>query len=485
MSCGRVALQRAGIKVNNYFASEIDKYAIQVAMKNFPTTIQLGDITKVSVEVLDAKDISDLSDKIPRRELLHWLDKKLFVATLFGAQVSSKEREASENTTIPSYSKIRLYEKYDDGNISYLEFDGSGGERKKHDKRSEDIFKYTIWGDGDGQQKQKAKGEGFEGVNWQEDEPRNEGKIERGGEETISKPRSEKNGKCLWENGELKEVGKVSKITCIFGEFFLKGEVGIAISGSPCQGFSFAGKQLNFEDPRSKLFFEYVRLLKECKPKYFLLENVKMKKEYQDVISGHLGVEPVEIDSEIISAGYRKRLYWTNIPFNKTIQRKEISILDILEYPSTHALNVSSSMREGGVIERRCLISDKALTLTATGPSVKAATLIACTIGSSSDRVFRQTKKFGCLTASMFKGVRAAGRPIVGTPEIVGKHIDLVLKSDYRMLTPVECERIQTLEDNYTSGVSNTQRYKMLGNGWTVDVIAHILRGINRTKRPL
>ena len=78
--------------------------------------------------------------------------------------------------------------------------------------------------------------------------------------------------------------------------------------------FSFAGKQLNFDDPRSALFFEFVRLLKECKPDYFLLENVMMKQEYQDIITEHLGVEPVMINSALVSAQNRKRLYWTNIP---------------------------------------------------------------------------------------------------------------------------------------------------------------------------
>jgi DNA-cytosine methyltransferase len=93
-------------------------------------------------------------------------------------------------------------------------------------------------------------------------------------------------------------------------------KIDLLIGGSPCQGFSFAGKQLNFDDPRSKLFFEFVRLKEELNPKYFLLENVKMKKESQDVISEYLGVEPVEINSALVSAQNRKRLYWTNIPFD-------------------------------------------------------------------------------------------------------------------------------------------------------------------------
>jgi len=106
-----------------------------------------------------------------------------------------------------------------------------------------------------------------------------------------------------------KHIGDVTKV---------KGadlpKIDLLIGGSPCQGFSFAGKQLNFDDPRSKLFFEFVRLLEETKPKYFLLENVVMKQEYQDVISQHLGVKPILINSSLVSAQNRKRLYWTNIP---------------------------------------------------------------------------------------------------------------------------------------------------------------------------
>jgi DNA (cytosine-5)-methyltransferase 3A len=107
-------------------------------------------------------------------------------------------------------------------------------------------------------------------------------------------------------------------------------KIDLLIGGSPCQGFSFAGKQLNFEDERSKLFFEYVRLLKEIKPNYFLLENVKMKKEYQDVISSYLGVEPIFIDSSLVSAQSRKRLYWTNIPNVVQPDDKGICLSDIL-----------------------------------------------------------------------------------------------------------------------------------------------------------
>ena len=90
-------------------------------------------------------------------------------------------------------------------------------------------------------------------------------------------------------------------------------KIDLIIGGSPCQGFSFAGKGLNFNDPRSALFFEFVRLIKECNPKYFMLENVKMKKEHELVISQYMKVAPIEINSALVSAQNRVRLYWTNI----------------------------------------------------------------------------------------------------------------------------------------------------------------------------
>jgi site-specific DNA-cytosine methylase len=108
-------------------------------------------------------------------------------------------------------------------------------------------------------------------------------------------------------------------------------EIDLLMGGSPCQGFSIAGKQLDFNDPRSALFFEYVRLLKETKPEYFILENVKMKQWCQDIISEYLGVQPIEINSALVSAQNRKRLYWTNIPNVQQPKDKNIMLCDILE----------------------------------------------------------------------------------------------------------------------------------------------------------
>lgn len=218
-------------------------------------------------------------------------------------------------------------------------------------------------------------------------------------------------------------------------------KIDLLIGGSPCQGFSIAGKQLNFDDPRSKLFFEFVRLLKECKPKYFLLENVKMKKEYQDVITDHLGVEPIEINSNLVSAQNRRRLYWTNIPGVTVPEDKGIILSDILEkdvddkfYLSESAIDYMDRLRNG---KPRWEYHKSDL-----------------------------EGKASCLTANMYKGV-----PYGVLKLNFGKN-------PYRRLTPVECERLQTVPDNFTGIVSNSQRYKMLGNGWTVDVVAYIFKGL-------
>jgi DNA-cytosine methyltransferase len=111
------------------------------------------------------------------------------------------------------------------------------------------------------------------------------------------------------------QLGDVTRVTSeMFREEYLKeNPIDLLMGGSPCQGFSFAGKNLNFDDPRSKLFFEFVRIKEEFKPKYFLLENVKMKKESQDIISKYMGVEPIEINSSLVSAQNRKRLYWIEV----------------------------------------------------------------------------------------------------------------------------------------------------------------------------
>ncbi len=269
MSCGQIALNRVGIKYDNYFASEIDKHAIKVTQTNYPKTIQLGDVTKVKGSDLPKIDL--LIGGSPCQSF-SFAGKRKGMSTEQGEEITTLER--------------------------YLE---------------------------------------------------------------------------------------------------LKGD-----------GFQFSGQ--------SYLFWEYVRILKESSPRYFLLENVKMAKKWEDVISETLGVCPIVINSALVSAQNRKRLYWTNIP---------------------------------GI----------------TQPEDRGITLQSVILSGCVDR-----KKAHCLDANYWKGaswetyLRKSRRQQVMDPT----------PEKARKLTPVECERLQTVPEGYTEGVSNTQRYKMLGNGWTVDVIAHI-----------
>lgn len=251
------------------------------------------------------------------------------------------------------------------------------------------------------------------------------------------------------------------------------------IGGSPCQGFSFAGKQLNFDDPRSALFFEYVRILKEMEPEYFLLENVVMKKEYQDVISRELGVRPVMINSALVSAQTRKRLYWTNIHGIRQPEDKGILLKDIIEDAVTEkdkSYAIDAHYGNGTNLEyyqkrnkRQIVFTDKYHQANVRGLDEKSKTLLSSMwkgkgYNSQQDRAFYPDGKHGSVPTCHTDGKCNV---------FLGETDDAII---YRKLTPIECERLQTVPDNYTEGVSNTQRYRMLGNGWTVDVIAHIFR---------
>ena len=271
MSCGQIALNRAGIKYDNYFASEIDKWAIQVTQKNYPNTVQLGDVTNIK------------ASNLPKIDLL--------------------------------------------------------------------------------------------------------------------------------------------------------------IGGSPCQSFSNAGSGDGF-DGKSGLFWEFVRLLKETNPTYFLLENVKMKQEWKNIISEQLNCEPILINSNKVSAQNRERLYWTNISFDE-IENKNIFIEDIVE----------------NTIDEKYWLKEKNDTLLRNKVDMSGANGICC-IDVYNKRI-KKDRKCPTLTLPHHNSIR------------------LYVNGKIRKLTPTECERLQTVPMNYTNvGIADIHRYSMLGNGWTVDVIAHIFQGI-------
>lgn len=211
-------------------------------------------------------------------------------------------------------------------------------------------------------------------------------------------------------------------------------QIDLLIGGSPCQGFSTAGKELNFDDPRSRLFFEYVRLLTECSPRYFLLENVNMKKEYRDIISLMLGREPILINSALVSAQNRPRWYWTNIPGVEQPEDRGITAASALSIPNARIGQMQPFPRD---YKKRGMTRTERLEFRTDG------------------------KANACLLS-----------PTKNLLEIHGGH---------RQLSADECEILQTVPAGYTKSVSEAARYKMLGNGWTVDVIAHIFGGVKQT----
>lgn len=315
ISCGRIALERAGIQVDKYFASEIDKYAIQIAKKNYPDTIHIGSVINVNYE--------------------DW----------------------------------------------YL-----------HQKIDETLFN-------------------------------------------------------SWET-----------------------DIDMIIWGSPCQDLSIAKidwKGLQWE--KSWLFFEYVRLLKEVKPKYFLLENVaSMKKADKEEITRVLteiypDVQCYMINSALVSAQSRKRFYWTNIPWIYQPKNKNIFLKDILEDTVDEKYFMTIQQFKNLWFESlQRFYFEKAPTLSTMGWWHRQPKIL-CNLYNQRIMI----EKYWTLWTGQW---------------FTNKQWYQVIEWEHRIrkVTPLECERLQTLPDNYTEWISNTQRYKAIWNWWTVDVIAHIFTFLNR-----
>lgn len=280
--------------------------------------------------------------------------------------------------------------------------------------------------------------------------------------------------------------------------------IDLILAGSPCQGFSFAGKQLAFDDPRSKLFFEFVDILNHINrfnPKVkYLLENVKMTKPNQLVINNFLGIRPLEINSALVSAQNRERLYWTNIS-NKTSglfsepyidipqpTDKGLLLKDVLESNISDKYYLSDKMVNFFInhTEKHQLKGNSGIKFKPTNGDKKANCLVVkngqyttdnyikdyipCDYRRDEGVRFKEDGKSGTLLA------RARNDESCGQLVAIREDINYRI----RRLTPIECCRLQTVDDDYFMHdgkqiVSDTQVYKMLGNGWTVDVISHIL----------
>lgn len=255
-------------------------------------------------------------------------------------------------------------------------------------------------------------------------------------------------------------------------------KIGLMMGGSPCQGFSFSGQRLNFEDSRSKLFFDFIKLRDIVKPKYVLLENVRMNKDSEDIISKYMGCSPIKINSSLLSAQSRNRLYW----FVKLVDDKYVPVLTM--QPQDKGIVIKDILEELP-FKVKSIDDPKANCLTAPMYKGQIPTYIKKLIPidnpkTSTDGLIR----VGSADLKGFDSVKRVysedGKAPTLTTMQGGHREPKVAVSNYswRKLTPLECERLQTMPDNYTNHVSNTQRYKMIGNGWTVDVIAHILKGI-------
>ena len=266
------------------------------------------------------------------------------------------------------------------------------------------------------------------------------------------------------------------------------GSIDLLIAGSPCQGFSFAGKQLAFDDPRSALFFVFVDILNHIKSLNpdvkFLLENVRMKKEHVDVISQYTRVQPLAFNSDLVSAQSRPRLYWFNwdaeLPEDKgiTLQCAAGRVVGRRLHPETGKRRDNDrdipivqriELKEGGkspcltTVKKDCvaileLDSDR---VNSEGWHKWFSKNSEFQLKKGYVHVMNEAPKAACMTARQVASWN-------GNVYSVGN-------GKYRFLTPVEAERLQTVPDNYTQCVSDTQRYKMLGNGWTVDAVAHLL----------
>jgi len=263
-------------------------------------------------------------------------------------------------------------------------------------------------------------------------------------------------------------------------------DIDLLMGGSPCQGFSIAGDGLNFEDPRSKLFFDFLRRRDKVKPKKVLLENVKMKEEWRDVITMYMGIQPILINSALVSGQRRERYYWTDIEGVTQPEDRGIQLKDILEdsvddkyYHSEAAINYMNRTVNGG--RNHWDFAHHSDTNKAKSACITANFKKGVPYNVLIDRrnvVTQMNPWHGCSTnqPKMQHRIYNTSGKCVALTTWAGRTSIFPDKEGFiRRLTPIECERLQTLPDNYTHGVSEGERYKMIGNGWNVETIMHIL----------
>jgi len=283
----------------------------------------------------------------------------------------------------------------------------------------------------------------------------------------YSKLVSAKNYPGIIQIGDVTKVSFKDGVLCTENGNFNTGEIDLVIGGSPCQSFSNLGDGSGFEG-KSGLFFHWLRILNEVNPKFFLLENVKMKKEWKLQLDAYVGVEGKEINSNLVSAQNRSRYYWSNLEFE---QPNDLGILlsDVVSssVPKKYFLSdkAKAYILDTDRLKKKFTVlnGNKSTCLPARYTALNGTFLCVDCNGKLDNT------KAGTLTARYHKGVAGFG----GDPFILD-----IETASIRKFTPEECELLQTVPIGYTSGVADGHRYKMLGNGWTVDVIAHIFKSL-------
>lgn len=303
-----------------------------------------------------------------------------------------------------------------------------------------------------------------------------------------------------------KQLGSVTQV-----DGYSLPKIDLLIGGSPCQSFSFAGKRKGMStkdeqeiltldhylelksqeyefEGQSYLFWEYMRLLKEVKPKYFLLENVMMGEKWEKILSKAIGVNPIMINSSLVSAQNRQRLYWTNIGMKPSGLFGDLE--SIIQQPKDLGILVKDIVEEN--IDQKYFLSEKMIHyINQTGTkSFYYKPEYTKLDGKARPLTLSHDKRAGTtnyIVHNMMPRSSKSGKG--GTGHLTredgktycldtGNTNAIEYSNNIRRLTPIECERLQTVKDNYTNHVSDSQRYKMLGNGWTVDVIAHFFKYI-------
>ena len=273
---------------------------------------------------------------------------------------------------------------------------------------------------------------------------------------------------------DIKHIGDITKITKEDIEKMPK--IDLVLAGSPCQGFSNNGKGLNFEDPRSKLFFDFVNILnwvKEVNNKdvKFLLENVKMKKEWESIITQYVEVKPIEINSKLLTAQNRPRLYWTNIKGVNIPKDAGIKLINILDrnvkfdYVEHEGLKVCKSISEN---------SRKLITVVNEEVRIKQAVKQGYIVANKGDGI---NLSFPCSLSRRGRVIKEKSNCLDTSCNIC-----VYIDNSIRRFTINELEKLQGLPNGYTNYVADRHRIKAIGNGWTIDVIEHILKNLINTE---